>query len=722
LAGGAVLAVMIGLSIVGLGVKTGPPDFWTLPKSFEQRRDYEAFKDEFGSAWSPPYQILVKVDHGTITDPARLKTLAAWQRQLAARPDVSSVLGPGVLERRTRALADARQSARQSERLARRSLRDQRRLSSGLARAHAGMRQVQSGLADATDGAQLIAAGGSTATAGAQRLNDGLRQARSGASRLRSGLTSARAGAEQIHAGANRLTAGSIELASGLDKALRESSGLAPGAEQLADGLDTGNRDIRALREPINAVREQLLRARQELAQLPPETRSDEHVQAALDAIESSSGLVEGRTRDGSPSSSSYGGVLGEIDRGAARSEQAAKGARSLQQGAAQLNAGLVDARDGAQRISVGARRVAAAARTTADGLAALEAGARQFDTSLGDLTAGSRQLAEGVTRLRAGADDLAARLSDGARSAAPLSDGLEQMQDGVRRGIKQTKATTRQLEQSTQLVRATRSGYMTLALIDTGDRSQSEALSTSLNVDRGGNAAVITIFGRGNTIVWGHPLRDVLEREADSLARQIDGNAYVGGAAGVLQDFDHLTSQRMIVLITLVALITWLALTFVLRTRILATIAVVLNLLTVGATFGVLVLCFQGSSPLLGGGGYIDSISLGGIFAIVFALSIDYALFLLLRMREGHDLLGSSEAAVAYGLRTTAGVVTGAATVMIGVFAAFSSAQMINLRQLGVGLVVAVLLDATLVRLVLLPTAIRLFGERAWRDSTARR
>jgi RND superfamily putative drug exporter len=166
--------------------------------------------------------------------------------------------------------------------------------------------------------------------------------------------------------------------------------------------------------------------------------------------------------------------------------------------------------------------------------------------------------------------------------------------------------------------------------------------------------------------------------------------------------------------LILALAGVTYLVLVGVLRSLLLPALAVGLNLLTVAAAFGVLVLLFEGSAPL-GGPGFLDAIMVSGVFSIVFGLSIDYEVFLLARMREGYALTGTTDGAIAYGLRHTAGVVTGAALIMTGVFVAFALSPIASMRQLGVGLTVAVLIDATLVRLVLLPAAIRLCGRASW-------
>ena len=136
--------------------------------------------------------------------------------------------------------------------------------------------------------------------------------------------------------------------------------------------------------------------------------------------------------------------------------------------------------------------------------------------------------------------------------------------------------------------------------------------------------------------------------------------------------------------------------------------------LITVGAAFGALVLLFQGSAPL-GGPGWLDAIGAIGVFSVVFALSIDYEMFLLARMREAYDATHSVEAAIEDSLRSTAPVVVGAALVMAAVFAVFASGDMVSIRQLGIGLTIAIVLDATVIRLILLPACIRLVGHRAF-------
>jgi uncharacterized membrane protein YdfJ with MMPL/SSD domain len=146
---------------------------------------------------------------------------------------------------------------------------------------------------------------------------------------------------------------------------------------------------------------------------------------------------------------------------------------------------------------------------------------------------------------------------------------------------------------------------------------------------------------------------------------------------------------------------------------------AIVLNLLSVGASYGVLVLVFQhrwaqGVLGFRSDGAIISWLPLF-LFVVLFGLSMDYHVFILSRVREGVDSGLSTEDALRRGISRTAGVVTAAALVMVGVFSLFGTASALDLKEAGVGLAVAVLLDATVVRGVLLPASMKLLGERNW-------
>ena len=154
-------------------------------------------------------------------------------------------------------------------------------------------------------------------------------------------------------------------------------------------------------------------------------------------------------------------------------------------------------------------------------------------------------------------------------------------------------------------------------------------------------------------------------------------------------------------------------------RSVVVALKAILLNLLSVGAAYGLLVVLFQWGW----GEGLLDFQSNGGItpwlpmflFVILFGLSMDYHVFILSRIREAYDRGLSNEEAVAHGIKSTAGVVTSAAVVMVATFSVFALLPVIDMKEMGVGLAAAVLIDATIVRAVLLPATMKLLGERNW-------
>jgi RND superfamily putative drug exporter len=190
---------------------------------------------------------------------------------------------------------------------------------------------------------------------------------------------------------------------------------------------------------------------------------------------------------------------------------------------------------------------------------------------------------------------------------------------------------------------------------------------------------------------------------------------APVGGTAPELTDFERVNRTRVPLIILAICLVTYLALIPILRSVVLPAIAVGLNLLTVAAAFGILTLLFVGDNPPMGGAGKLDVVTVTGIFVVTFALSIDYQVFLLTRMREEYVRTQSHTAAVEFGISKTARVVTGAATIMVSVFVAFALSSFSLIQQLGVGLATAVLIDATVVRLGLLPSIMKLAGDRTW-------
>ncbi|MGO9487563.1 MAG: MMPL family transporter, partial [Solirubrobacteraceae bacterium] len=190
-------------------------------------------------------------------------------------------------------------------------------------------------------------------------------------------------------------------------------------------------------------------------------------------------------------------------------------------------------------------------------------------------------------------------------------------------------------------------------------------------------------------------------------------------GEAGQTVDFNDTMKSHAIYVFIFVLGLAFLLLLVTFRSIVIPFTTIVLNLLSVGAAYGILVLIFQQGhlQSLLGFtsiGGVINWLPLF-LFVILFGLSMDYHVFILSRVREAHDRGMSTENAVAHGIRTSAGVVTSAAIVMVAVFAIFATLNEIVFKMLGVGLAVAVLLDATIIRAVLLPATMKLLGDWNW-------
>jgi RND superfamily putative drug exporter len=200
----------------------------------------------------------------------------------------------------------------------------------------------------------------------------------------------------------------------------------------------------------------------------------------------------------------------------------------------------------------------------------------------------------------------------------------------------------------------------------------------------------------------------------------QVDGVEYaVTGGTAASADFNEAQTKSVPKVFGFVLLFAFGLLLVTFRSIVIALKAIILNLLSVAAAYGVLVAVFQWGW----GEGLLDFESNGGIanwlpmfmFVILFGLSMDYHVFILSRIREAFDRGRSTDDAISHGIKSTAGTVTSAAFVMVGVFLVFTTLPLIDLKEMGVGLAVAVLIDATIVRAVLLPATMKLLGDRNW-------
>jgi uncharacterized membrane protein YdfJ with MMPL/SSD domain len=245
-------------------------------------------------------------------------------------------------------------------------------------------------------------------------------------------------------------------------------------------------------------------------------------------------------------------------------------------------------------------------------------------------------------------------------------------------------------------------------------------SIESDVNSERTAETITVPLAGNGSDALSESGVTSLRKEIAPATLGTLEDVEY-GVTGGTAIDMDSRSAMKgsapMVFAFVLIFAFILLLVSF--RSVVIAAKAVILNLLSVAAAYGVLVLVFQHGwgKGLIGfdyTGGIISFLPIF-LFVILFGLSMDYHVFIISRIREARDRGLSTEEAVAHGIKTTAGVVTSAALVMVCVFAVFATGSIILLQQLGVGLAVAVLIDATIVRGVLLPASMMLLGDRNW-------
>jgi RND superfamily putative drug exporter len=517
------------------------------------------------------------------------------------------------------------------------------------------------------------------------RLGPALGRAADAVARLRGGIARAAQGSGLLGTGARRAGAGAGLLAAGLERAAaagERASGavrrlaaggrrLARGQRRVAAGTLSLSLDLRSLLPRVQGGG--LARARRLASELAGEAASDP----------------------------------------ALRPE--ARQARTLARVLASSRDEVRRLRNLADRVNQGMNRLAAGGKRLERGTGELNAAAAGLGAGLGRLGAGSRRLAAALVRLQGGAGALERGLATGYHRSYPLQTGLDQA--GAR-----VSALARPLRRGAEAIRRDSpglfdSGYFVLSALEGAPPQHRKLAGEAVDVGGGGQAARMLVVSRFAPDTPGsRALGRRLGDDAARLARRGNLTTGVTGSPATLADYGHATASRLPLVVLSVVVATLLMLTAILRAPLLALIAVLLNLASVGAALGVMSLvCRVPAGYPLGGHPYVDTIGAAAIFGITFGLSIDYAVFLIARMRESYDRDGDHRAAIAFGLEKTAGVITGAAAIMAAVFVSFATAPVATVSQMGLGLTVAILLDATVVRIVLLPALMLLLGDRVW-------
>ena len=211
----------------------------------------------------------------------------------------------------------------------------------------------------------------------------------------------------------------------------------------------------------------------------------------------------------------------------------------------------------------------------------------------------------------------------------------------------------------------------------------------------------------------------NVLPKALKEAGAPSTAKTYISGFTAFNADFASIMSKRIPIFIAAVLILSFILLMSVFRSVMVAIKAVIMNLLSIGAAYGVVVAVFQWGwlSKVFGlaGPGPIEAWAPMMLFAIVFGLSMDYEVFLLSKIKEEYDDTKDNAGAVTHGLAATARVITAAAIVMVFVFGSFILGDNRAVKLMGLGLSMAVLLDATIVRMLLVPATMELLGDKNW-------
>jgi putative drug exporter of the RND superfamily len=710
-------AVVLILAAPAIGLQTGPPSTDQLPTGDPTREDAELIARVAAPGYEAPFVVVAETKEGPITDARNLDALNRFQHHLADLPGVQLVAGPGQISKRVAPLQETGNAILASDGNIG-PVKQLGRLGRGLGVVAGGIGQLRGGISEASDGAGLLALGSDRAAEGAQLIAGGLSRAAAGSQRAMRGLDRFASGAERLAKAQHQAALGALQLKFATNdigganlrfNALNRSRKLEKSLKQDA------NSTLPRLLAPAKAADEQLKAA---LAQLQGMTvgKEDPNYGPALEAVRRAAAAVSGTDpATGAPYAAGYTGLPAELE---ALQARLLEDVEESHQVTAWLQSTLINLKklaNVAERLSDGLNQIASAGDRFAAAAARIDREATALGDGLARLSGGAAALVGGIDRLGGGAEALEAGLAEAFDRSAPLESGLERAKVQVLAGKKRINRQVHQVSRATPGL--FNSGFFVLSALDGAPPAVRKNASETINLQHGGQAASMLVISRYSFNTPGSiALNKRLDEDAAALAEETGLVTGVAGGAAQLNDYSRVTREIIPLVVVAITIATFLVLIVVLRALPLAALAVTLNLLTVGVAFGILTL-LSGLPPELpfGGREYIDAVGAVMIFGIVFGLSIDYAVFLLVRMREHYDREGDNAAAIEFGLDKTARVITGAAAIMMAVFIAFASSSLATVSQLGIGLTVAVILDATVVRIVLLPALMLLIGDRVW-------
>jgi RND superfamily putative drug exporter len=241
------------------------------------------------------------------------------------------------------------------------------------------------------------------------------------------------------------------------------------------------------------------------------------------------------------------------------------------------------------------------------------------------------------------------------------------------------------------------------------------------VNKDAAGDvtALVVPVAGDADSETATNAVEDLRSDLIPTAFQGVDAKVLVGGHTAETVDYEHLTSHWLPLVFIFVLGLSFILLTIAFRSIVVPATAIAMNLLSVGAAYGLLVLVFiKGYGNEIFGFEQVDSVAAWVplfLFSVLFGLSMDYQVFLLSRIRERFSATGDNRDAVSFGVGSTARLITGAALIIIAVFSGFARGDLVMFQQMGFGVAVALLIDATIIRSVIVPASMTLLGLWNW-------
>jgi putative drug exporter of the RND superfamily len=669
--------LLAALAVPAFALNSGPQTITQLPKDAKARIAFEEISRVMGPGMATPYNLIVVANNKPITTPSLMKSIAGFETQIARNKSVYSVTGPGSVASTASQLQTFGPSLNHSMAISDKSKKDLLTLIQGLGKAGAGSKQLQSGLSAASTGAGQLHTGSGQAHSGTQQLHSGLAEALSGAKSLQSGAQQALTGAEQLASGLAPAPGKATQSVAALRSMRTLTATASARVSGAANNLSAASRDINAALAAVGSM---------------TAGKSDAQYGALASALQRASGEVAGAS--------------GDVKAAAPVSIQAKALSGVLAGQAPDLVKQLQAAANGAGQLAAGIKL--------------LRNGNGQLATGLSQLTNGAGQLQSGLTQLTTGAGQLASGLAGGVAPAGQLTAGLGQMKAAVTtaRGQIPSTAQLKQLEKQSPGLFS--SGYFVLAAIAGAPTTQLMDSTFTINTLRGGAAGQIVVTSKyAFTDSRSVALGDWLANTARHWAKAAGVEVAVGGPAGNTGDLTSVTKSRIWLDVAVLTAAVWLVLALALRAVLLPLVATAFSLLVAAATLGFLQLMFGGSNPPLGGPGWLDPMTIIGIVTVVLGVTVVYTALLLMRTREAFVAGEPRARYIATGLRETAAAATGTGLVMVAALIPFTITDFIDIRQFGIGVAVAVLLDILILRPVLLPAAEALLGPAGWWPTT---